>query len=90
MTEAERALGEVAKRVHQRSIGHIELRELTAPYLPKPEPDRLTVAARECLAVFYSTGELTVNIMGGKYDKESEIPAIRAIIARALIEGSKP
>ena len=45
MTEAERVLAEVALKLHPEKGTHYDwegARELTEPYLPKPEPDRLT------------------------------------------------
>lgn len=74
MTDAERVLAEVAKRVHLATdaINFAELRDMTAPYLPKP--DRLTVAAEDCLYVADSwTGT-----------KRDHVDKIRAIIAREV------
>ena len=47
---------------------------------PKPEPDRLTVAARECMAVD-CTGASAKLIMDGKFDESDEFRDTRAIIA---------
>lgn len=88
MSEAERVLAVVAGliRHHGRDGAMLDVRKLetlTAPYLPKPEPDRLTLAARECVAVD-CTGASAKLIMDGKFDESDEFRDTRAIIAREV------
>ena len=88
MSEAERVLGELAKRVHnpkpESVLTWAKLKTLTAPYLPKPEPDRLTVAAREICAMFSDGPCEADGWKRGKYDELTESRQIRAIIAREV------
>ena len=81
MTEAERVLAEVATKIHSHSISYNTIREMTAPYLPKPEPDRLTVAARDVVALTAPSRVTSAKINGVEF---SIVPAIRAIIAREV------
>lgn len=74
MTEAERVLAELAKRVHLATdaINFAELRTILEPYLPKPEPDRLTVAAIACIDAIDDV------------EGDDTLETIRAIIAREV------
>ena len=72
MTEAERVLAELAERLFRGGWSLDEIKAILAPYLPKPEPDRLTVAVLECWAA--ALGE----------HRDDATPAIRAIIAREV------
>ena len=76
MTEAERVLAELAKRLHNPKPESVltwdEVKALTAPYLPKPEPDRLMDAAKTCAEI-------------GKYMCAKDAAhQIRTIIAREV------
>ena len=84
MPEAERVLAELATKIHSHSISYNTIRELTAPYLPKPEPDRLTVAAREICAMFSDGPCEADGWKRGEYDELTESNQIRAIIAREV------
>ena len=81
MTEAERVLAEVADYIHSKrlSIDRQILKSMTAPYLPKP--DRLTVAARDVVALTAPSRVTSAKINGVEI---SIVPAIRAIIAREV------
>ena len=48
MMEPERVLTELAERLFRGGWSLCEIKAILAPYLPKPEPDPLTLAAREC------------------------------------------
>ena len=74
MTETERVLAELAKRVHLATdaINFAELRTILEPYLPKPEPDRLTVAAIACIDAIDDV------------EGDDTLETIRAIIAREV------
>ena len=73
MTEAERVLAELALTIHDKlPLNYAEIEAMTAPYLPKPEPDRLTVAARECQDVAFGMSN------------RKALVTIRAIIAREV------
>ena len=82
MTKAERVLAEMATKIHGHSISYNAIRELTAPYLPKPEPDRLTVAAREVSAL--CNPSFAKAHRQGVFDKDDIFKATRAIIAREV------
>lgn len=72
---AEQVLAKVAEMTHRipQPPPYHALEELTAPYLPKPAPDRLTLAAREC----YEAAKAW-------HYPDMQIAAIRAIIAREV------
>ena len=71
---AEQVLAHAAEYFHNEAgLGFSEMKALTAPYLPKPEPDRLTLAAEEC----YETHITFIS-------RHDAIEAIRAIIAREV------
>ena len=76
MTEAERVLAELAKRLHNPKPESVltwdEVKAKLEPYLPKPEPDRLTVAAIKCIDVIDDV------------EGDDTLEAIRAIIAREV------
>jgi len=89
MKTAEQVLAEVAKYLDNPSglLKYADMKSLTAPYLPKPEPDRLTLAAREiCERYTRSSPEL---YRGGRYDNDMNMKAARAIIARE-VEAAEP
>ena len=73
MTEAERVLAEVAALLAEAG--------LTVEYLPKPEPDRLTVAALDVVALTAPSRVTSAKINGVEI---SIVPAIRIIIAREV------
>ena len=75
MTEAERVLAEVAVLFRPTGgiVNVIRVRELLEPHLPKPEPDRLTVAAGECFDVTYN-----------RRGSPAALEAVRAIIAHEV------
>ena len=85
MTEAEQVLAELARAVHHLdgSLSWDAVRAILAPYIPKPEPDRLTVAARECYAAPY-VGIHASPILEGRLDHHGTFTKIRAIIAREV------
>lgn len=72
----EQVLAELALAIHDKlPFNYAEIEAMTAPYLPKPKTDRLTVAARDCWAVHDVVGYMSTN---------NGVAAIRAIIAREV------
>ena len=76
MTEAERVLAELAALLAEAG--------LTVEHLPKPEPDRLTVAARECSSYLSAMAQRLQDEGSNMMVYDKDLLPIRAIIAREV------